>query len=156
MDGKRHGHTALEKAGKEGRSQRQAGPHEMEGIVMGVRTKRRIIAFCYNVGIVTVCLLMAKAGLALDRCSLLEVSGAVFIGHILTFRVIPVSRWLQEALIPEAVCFGCGTPVELVGQFRCGCGFVPYKERHAFSPCPMCGKLFSWVVCPSCETSILV
>ena len=123
---------------------------------MNVRTKRQIIAFCYNAVIVILCLLAAKAGLVFDSPALLQTSGALLLGHILTFRVIPVSRWLQEALITEAVCFGCGTAVDLVGQYRCGCGFVPYKERHAFSPCPMCGKTFSWIVCPSCETSILV
>lgn len=124
--------------------------------VFSVRSKRQIIAFCYHVGVVMICIAMAKAGQFFNSSAMFQVSGVILLAHLLTFRIIPVSRWLQEWLIPEAVCPGCGTAIDLVGIYRCGCGFVPHKERHVFSPCPMCGKLYSWVVCPLCETSILV
>lgn len=124
--------------------------------MLSVRSKRRFTAFCYHIGVIAVCIAMAKAGQITNSPAMLQASGAVLFIHIATFRVIPVARWLQEWLIPEAVCPGCGAVIDLVGIYRCGCGFVPHIERHVFSPCPLCGKGYMWVVCPSCETSILI
>lgn len=121
---------------------------------MGIRLKRRLIAAAYHCSIITVSYAGAKVGSAFGSDFLFQSAIALFLIDILTFKVVPVSRWLQERLIPEATCFACGSTVDLVSRYKCGCGFVPYKDRHAFSLCPNCGKGFLWVVCPACETSI--
>ena len=121
---------------------------------MSIRAKRRLIVFCYHAGIVVFCIGLAKVGSIDGNAAMSEVAGVIILGDILTFRIIPLSRKLQELLIPEAVCFGCGTAIELVGIYRDGCGFQSHRERHVFSPCPMCGKYYSWITCPVCETSI--
>ncbi|CAG0973863.1 hypothetical protein ANRL2_01863 [Anaerolineae bacterium] len=121
---------------------------------MGIRLKRRLIAAAYHCFVITVSLAGAKTGIAFGSEFVFQSAIALFILHVLTFKVVPVSRRLQERLIPEAACFGCGTSIELVGRYKCGCGFISYKDRHGFSPCPNCGKGFLWVVCPACETSI--
>lgn len=120
---------------------------------MGVRLKRWIIAVLYHCLVITMGITGAKAGIALESETLFQGAMAILLIHALTFRVIPISRWLQERLIPEATCFGCGSTVDLVNRYKCGCGFIPHSARHAFSPCH-CGKGFRWVVCPECETSI--
>lgn len=121
---------------------------------MGIRLKRRLIAAAYHCSVITVIYIGAKAGIAFESEFVSQSAIALFIVHVLTFKVIPISRWLQERLIPEATCFGCGTSIELVDRYKCGCGFIPYKDRHVFSPCPHCGKGFLWVVCPQCEALI--
>lgn len=113
-----------------------------------VKTRRQMISFLYHLAVWTVSLLGISAGINLMFYLLAF--------HLLTFRVIPIVRLIQEALIPEAVCFACGQEVELVNQYRCGCGYISPMERHIFSPCPMCGQSFLWVICPACETSILI
>jgi len=121
-----------------------------------VRTRRQMISFLYHLAVLTSCFLGIEVGSALGNQSLLNLSVCLMVFHMLTLRVIPISRWIQERLISEAVCFACGQEVELVSQYRCGCGYISPKERHVFSPCPMCGKCFLWIVCPACETSILI
>lgn len=121
---------------------------------LSIKRRRKIIASFYHLGVVAVSLIGIKAGTILNSYSLLNVSASFLLGHILTFRIIPISRWIQEKLIQEAICFGCGAVIELVSLYRCGCGYSHYKERHVFSPCPMCGKYFLWITCPECETSI--
>ncbi len=121
---------------------------------MGVKLKRQIIAVLYHCLVITVVVLGAKAGAAIESETLFQVSVGILLVHVFTFKVIPVSRWLQERLLPEATCFACGSTVDLVNRYKCGCGFISYKARHVFSPCPFCGKVFLWVVCPECETSI--
>lgn len=121
---------------------------------MGIRLKRRLIAVAYHYSIIMVSYAGAKAGIAFGSELVFQIAIALFIIHILTFKVIPVSRLLQERLIQEATCFACGSTIELVSRFKCGCGFISYKDRHVFSPCPNCDKGFLWVVCPQCETSI--
>ncbi|WKZ32784.1 MAG: hypothetical protein QY316_12890 [Thermodesulfobacteriota bacterium] len=121
---------------------------------MGIRLKRRLIAAVYHCSVIAVIYTGAKAGSAFGSEFVFQSAIALFIIHILTFKVVPVSRRLQELLIPEASCFACGATVDLVNRYKCGCGFLSFKDRHAFSPCPNCGKGFLWVVCPACETSI--
>jgi hypothetical protein len=142
----------MEETGEERRCDYQVVPHEVE--VLSIRTKRRLIAFCYHTGIVVFCIGLMKAGEIIGSTVMPEVAAAVLLGDILTFRIIPLSRKLQELLIPEAVCFGCGTVIGLLGIYRDGCGYQSYKERHVFSPCPNCHKYFDWIECPACQTSI--
>lgn len=121
-----------------------------------VKNRRQIISFLYHLALLAVSLLGIRVGSALGNQSLLNLSACLLAFHLLTFRVIPISRWIQERLISEAVCFACGQEVELVSQYRCGCGYIAPRERHVFSPCPMCGQRFLWIICPACETSILI
>lgn len=112
-----------------------------------IRLRRRLIVITYHAMVVLVSFAGFEVGLS-------KLSTGLLLADILTFRIMPVSKWFEETLLPEARCFGCGNPVSMVSAFRCGCGFVPYKERHVFSPCPECGKTFAWITCPECETSI--
>jgi len=114
---------------------------------LSLRLRRRLIAFTYHLLISVLCFLGFFIGLT-------KLSAAILLADILTFRIIPVLRWFEEILIEEASCYSCGAAIDLVGVYKCGCGFVSWKERHAFSPCPMCGKYFNWIVCPECETTI--
>ncbi|MHB8174775.1 MAG: hypothetical protein ACYDFU_10005 [Nitrospirota bacterium] len=119
---------------------------------MSIKGKRMMIAFCYHLGIISISLVGVKIGAFLDSPGLVGVSVVLLALHLLTFRVIPVSRWIQESLIREATCTICGAQVEIVNLYKCGCGYT--QARHAFSPCPMCGTSFQWVICPECESSI--
>ena len=122
--------------------------------ILSIKKKRLIIGFFYHVGIVSMSLAGSKVSTITNSPALLHISSLLLLFHIVTFRIIPISRWIQEKLIQEATCFTCGTVIDLVSLHRCGCSFIGYKERHAFSPCPMCKKQFLWVVCPVCEISI--
>lgn len=113
-----------------------------------------MIAFSYNIAVIGVSLGIISFGKYIGSESLTGVAAFLLLFHTLTSRIIPISRWIEEALIPEAICYGCGAVIELVNLYRCGCGFVSHEERHVFSPCPMCGKYFLWISCPECETSI--
>jgi hypothetical protein len=121
---------------------------------VSVRSKRRIIAFTYHALIAAIGFTGIIVGQALSSSCLIRASATVLIADILTFRVIPITLLIEEKLIPEAVCYGCGAMIDLTGLYKCGCGFLPHEERHIFTPCPMCGKTFSWITCPECETSI--
>lgn len=123
-------------------------------MTISIRRKRRLIALCYHFGVVAIVVVVAKIGMVADNTLLINMAAVVLLSHLFTFRIIPVSRWIQKRLISEAICLSCGAVIDLVGLYRCGCGFLSHKERHVFSPCPMCGKTFSWINCPECETSI--
>jgi hypothetical protein len=113
-----------------------------------IKTRRQLISFVYHLAVWTISLLGISVGINLMFYLLAF--------HLFTFRLIPIVRWLQEQLIPEAVCLACGQEIELVNQYRCGCGYISPRERHIFSPCALCGQSFLWIVCPACETSILI
>jgi len=119
-----------------------------------IKTKRKIIAFIYHSGVISISLIGIKAGTAFNSPGLLNISAIVLLAHLLTFRIIPILRWIQERLIREATCYGCGAMIALDGLFRCSCGYMSHRERHVFSHCPMCSKYYRWITCPACETSI--
>jgi len=82
----------------------------------------------------------------------------LFLGYAVTLRVNPISRIVERKLVKEAQCPACGEVIDLFNMWSCGCGYLTWQSRHAFSPCPnpKCKKVFSWLVCPRCEGSILV
>ena len=121
---------------------------------LSVKRKRQIIAFCYHAGIIAICLTGVKLSILINSPDLRQVSSIILLLHLLTFRVLPISRWIQERLIPEATCPACGAVIELVALHRCKCGFISFRERHIFSPCSMCHQHFCWLVCPECQISI--
>jgi hypothetical protein len=124
--------------------------------LMGVRGKRRLVAFCYHSAVSILCAGGIYIGAIFDSPTMARTFAFLLLFHVLTFRIVPVSRWLQETLIREVECYACGSVIELEGTYKCGCGYISHRERHVFSPCPMCGKYYSWVVCPMCETSITI
>lgn len=50
------------------------------------------------------------------------------------------------------ICPGCHGPIELVGRFKCGCGFV--FDGYVFSRCKVCGKTPSFVACQACGVCV--
>lgn len=126
----------------------------LAGMYLSIKRKRQLIRLTYHGGVISSGLVGTKLAVAINSSGLFNLFALLLIAHILTFRLISVSRWIEEKMITEATCLSCGTAISLVGTYRCGCGFISYKERHVFSPCPMCGKFYLWVTCPACETSI--
>ena len=123
---------------------------------LGIRRKRQLIAFCYHATIITISLGGVEFSIMINSPDLHQVSSIILLLHLLTFKVIPISSWIQEKLISEGSCPGCGAVIELVDLHRCGCGFLSHEERHIFSDCQMCGKSFCWIVCPECDISITI
>jgi len=80
----------------------------------------------------------------------------LFLGYVATLRANPLPRIVERRIIKEAQCPYCGEVIDLVGTWSCGCGYLIWESRHAFSPCPHCKKVFTWLVCPRCEGSIPV
>ena len=117
---------------------------------MTLRSKRRLLALALHVTIMAI----LYAGMILSATSgrenLFVFSGVAFFGYALTLRVNPLPGLLQCSIIRQTDCPDCGQVIDLVGVWRCGCGFRTWRPRHAFSPCRSCGKIFRWVVCPNC------
>ena len=74
--------------------------------------------------------------------------------YIATLRINPLPTVIERKILRIAECPGCGEVIDLVNTWNCGCGFLVWIPRHAFSSCPHCRKVFSWLVCPRCEASI--
>ena len=123
---------------------------------MSVRTRRRLLALAH-VGLISVVVyLVLGIALLLDDPETLNAPAIMLLGYVLTLRWNPLPRWVIQRLIREARCPECGQGVDLVNLWHCGCGYVIWHPRHALSPCPNCGKVFAWLVCPRCEASILI
>lgn len=136
------------------RSKDKFSPDEVQAIGMSIRMRRQLITFVYHGVIVLIAVSIMAMGEAFGMPRLIGWGLGVFGFHVLSFRIIPMSRWVQEWVIQTATCSGCGHVWDLTNFYRCGCGFVPDAERHAFRPCPHCGKIFSWLECRNCQTSI--
>jgi hypothetical protein len=83
--------------------------------------------------------------------------GLLFLVYLVTLRVNPLPRWVEQKVIREAQCPACSEIIDLVNNvWACGCGFQSWEPRHALSICPGpgCGRTFRWLVCPNCEGSI--
>lgn len=120
---------------------------------MRPRTKRRLIVFCYHASTVTVAGLLALAGGATNNTALATAGGLLFWGNLLTWRIVPIGRYLVERLVSTALCPLCGEGIDLVSFWRCGCGFTSPRPRHVLSLCPECRKGFQYLVCPICQMS---
>ncbi len=134
----------------------QKQPTRYSPQIFSVRGARRIITFFYHLAILITCIVWTSEANRIKDNQLAEAVVFLFVLHVLTFRLIPVSRWLQELIISDAYCLGCGFVLNLRSRYRCSCGINPHYEKHAFSPCSNCGKIFSWMVCPRCDTTILI
>jgi formate dehydrogenase maturation protein FdhE len=62
-------------------------------------------------------------------------------------RALERYRFFELAMAPEIVC-ECGSPVSLVGLWRCSCGFT--YRGHLLRHCPVCGTIPCVVRCYRC------
>ena len=60
-------------------------------------------------------------------------------------------RFFRLAMEPAIVC-ECGSPVPLVGLWRCSCGFT--YRGHLLRVCPVCGTIPCVVRCYRCGVTI--
>jgi hypothetical protein len=123
--------------------------------VGGVRSRRLAITAAFHASVLALGLGAILLGMKLSNQPLFDSGGFLMLVHLLTFQRIPLARWLQERLVREYCCSQCGLLLDLIASWRCGCKYVS-PGRHAFSPCPNCGKGFAWVACPGCGTGILI
>ena len=79
---------------------------------------------------------------------------AILVFHLLTFRRSPLIPLLERAVLTLQGCPVCGYVISLNNWWRCSCGYTGFRERHVLAPCRNCGKEFSWLTCPNCETQI--
>ena len=59
-------------------------------------------------------------------------------------------RFFQLAMQPEIVC-ECGSPLSLVGLWKCSCGFT--YRGHLLRECPVCGTIPCVVRCYRCNVT---
>ena len=122
---------------------------------MGLREKRLFVALAFHLGVLALGACGVFLGTTLNFHPFFDAGGLLLLLHLLAFQRIPLARLLQERLLGTHRCDGCELALDLVASWRCHCGFVS-QERHAFSPCPQCGKGFAWINCPRCGRSILI
>jgi len=121
---------------------------------MGLKTKRLLIHIsCHSVALALFATFIL-ASIAVEDEQAAGVSAMLFLGYAVTLRINPLPRIVERKLLKEAQCPACGEVIDLVSTWSCGCGFLTWEPRHAFSPCPHCKKVFTWLVCPRCEGSI--
>jgi len=111
------------------------------------RWRKRLIALIYHAIIFAV----AVAGIKTNNNWMV----AIGIFDLLTFRLFPISNFIQSILVNTAHCSNCQETINLKSFWGCSCGYAPPIPRHIFLPCPQCGKTFSFVTC-SCGAGILV
>jgi len=121
---------------------------------VSLRMRRLVVGVAYHGVLVILCFAGIVLGEATGNPALSGLAALVLVGHALTFRLNPLGRMIHESLIGEADCPACGEVIDLVQIWTCSCGFVTWQPRHAFSLCPSCRRVLSWIVCPACETSI--
>lgn len=68
-------------------------------------------------------------------------------------------RWTGKAIgafvlatRDSLICPGCHGRIDLVGRFKCTCGFV--FDGFVFSRCEVCGKVPSFVACQECGVCV--
>ena len=57
-------------------------------------------------------------------------------------------KFWRVSYMTEITCRTCGSPISLVGMWRCNCGFT-YKG-HLLRVCPICSSLPRMARCFSC------
>ena len=114
---------------------------------MSLRNKKRGIGLAYH----SIILAVAMIGVEIHEPWL------VWIGilDLLSFRLIPVVRFIQSKLIPTTRCTHCNNSITLKGHWQCSCGYISQIPRHVFLLCPQCGNDFTFVTC-DCGIGLLV
>ncbi|MGB7290944.1 MAG: hypothetical protein WBD99_02060 [Thermodesulfobacteriota bacterium] len=114
---------------------------------MGIRSKKRLITLGYVIG--------STALLALIAGGSGSEGATVFFGFLIIINLIAsywITRYLHKSLIAVAQCSSCGTMLDLVGKWKCTCGYV--AQRHVFDKCKNCKGTFGYIPCPKCEVAI--
>lgn len=122
---------------------------------MGLRVKRFGVAAGFHLLVIGFGLIGLLLGRNLGISGMVDSGVMLLLVHLLTFRRAPLDRLLGERLLHKHRCNQCTLVQDLIAAWKCGCGFTS-GERHAFSPCPQCGKGFAWVNCPRCGAGILI
>lgn len=76
---------------------------------------------------------------------------SILVGLVRAARQIPSWKAAYSASIP---CRTCGTPISLLGQWRCTCGYV--YRGHMLRPCPICHSLPRIARCLACGCTELL
>lgn len=121
---------------------------------MGLRERQLGVAIMLHSAVVALAIGTAFLGDLLRLGPLLDAGGFLLLFHLLTFRRLPLARLVQQLLIRTHRCRQCGLEMEMVESWKCSCGYI--AERHAFSPCPQCGKGFAWIGCSRCGAGALI
>jgi hypothetical protein len=58
----------------------------------------------------------------------------------------------RELAYDQLICRFCDTPVELMGKWRCECGYTRYGNY--FGRCPSCLKRARYIDCPTCGSTM--
>ena len=67
---------------------------------------------------------------------------------------IPRSIRYQQLSMDHLLCRFCGFPIELLGSWKCGCGFK--RPGSYFGRCPKCLSHPDYIDCPSCGFTMRV
>lgn len=121
---------------------------------LSIKARKAIIFLCHNWLVIGLCLLGVFLGQLLHIDGLTTISSILLVAHLITVRF--VSQWLQEKLIRDVACPGCGNEIDLIGIYRCACGYQSPNNRSALSPCEHCGKTFEMLRCDCCGTSLIL
>ncbi len=115
---------------------------------MPISIKRKAITWGYFLGSTFILIILFGLTQA-------EFFAYLFLANIvLTFWLVKIGLQLQKAIIPSVTCRNCGTEIDLVDIWKCGCGYALDRPRHAFDKCKECGAQMSYFNCPKCDVSI--
>ncbi len=68
-----------------------------------------------------------------------------------------LTNGITSLLVSSFRCPGCGEGKEAVGRWQCGCGFVDYREQHAWRfHCPKCHAWLGYVNCDQCDSTLIL
>ena len=115
--------------------------------MQSLRWKKRAITMIYHSIIFAIVML----GVNMDEPWLVWIG----IFDLLSFRIIPVDRFIQSKLIPTTQCSHFHNSISLKGHWQCSCGYISQIPRHVFLPCAQCGNDFTFVTC-DCGIGLLV
>lgn len=65
---------------------------------------------------------------------------------------IPATRRYRQLTHEHLVCRFCGHPIELIGAWRCECGFR--RPGNYYGRCPKCMGHPKYIDCPSCTITM--
>ncbi|MFC1865147.1 hypothetical protein ACFLYB_00325 [Chloroflexota bacterium] len=121
---------------------------------MNLRIKRMLIRLVFHSAVLIILGTAALIATAIEGNGIAAFFTGFFLLYAVTVRANPLPEILDKSIFKEGECPACGEVIDLENNWNCGCGYQMWEPRHAFSRCPNCGKVFSWLVCPRCEGSI--
>jgi hypothetical protein len=72
----------------------------------------------------------------------------LFLYDYITMR-FPISKRARELAANHLVCRFCGNTIDLLGAWRCKCGFT--RPGNYFGRCPNCLARSRYIDCPACK-----